>query len=109
MAAIHTGIIPQNCGTCQRDPYFKETWGCDKPSSVVVETLIDDLNDPLEYFSCPIKFIPRSITSFYAKYRAIKGGQVQPLPYTLESNWYLDAVGYYEGWVDYYKARLKNG
>lgn len=106
MAAVHSGIIPQSCSKCQRDPALKEFWGCDKPSQTVVERLPDDSDNVFEYYSCPMLFISKSSNDFYQKYTMTKNGQIRPQEYDSEDAKYIDMVNYYESWLNRFKSKI---
>jgi hypothetical protein len=106
MTAVHTGIIPQSCGKCQRDPTLKEFWGCDKPSQTVVERLMDDNGEIQEYYSCPNKFVSQSVHDWFNEYSMTKSGQAQPVPYRKQSSNYVYSLAYYEKWMNIYNSKI---
>ena len=68
MAAAHAGYIELKCHACSSNDFMRAMNGCDAVLETPVETL--PLNEVLiDYFNCPSKFIPDSITEFISMYQ----------------------------------------
>lgn len=102
-------MIPQACDRCAGIPELKKQWNCDgPPQSAAVERIPDDQGETIEYFNCPIQFVPAGLWAFMRKYSALKGGMAAPRCFDEESAWFHSAVSYFDRWVNFFMIR-KNG
>jgi hypothetical protein len=73
----------------------------------VVEVLINDESKPIEYFSCPVLYIPPKVYDFYTRYSLLKKNLVSARDYGKEDVYFIEATGYYEKWLSFYESKKR--
>jgi len=106
MAAAHAGYITLKCHSCHGNNFMRALNGCEAVLETPVETI--PFNETLfEYYNCPSKFIPDSLSEFISMYQfGVDFGGLGS--YNEQTSKFIEAAQLYKSRLNHFRS-VKNG
>lgn len=95
LAAVHSGVLPMSCTTCEVDPELKELYACERDSKEPVWEL-----EGVYFYSCPLRWLSEAVVEWYQEYSYNK-----EFPSSAPGYWeapapYLEAIQTYNKYLN---------